>query len=216
MKVLQCWDDGVVNDLRLTELLRRQGVKATFCLTPGLYQEERSFGWISEGREIWRLGIHELQAVYHGFEICSHSMTHPYLPDLTGSQLDWEIKASRDLLENLFSRPIRGFCYPFNAYNDSVLAAVRSAGYLWARGGQEGEAVYPPVDPLAFHPSCHFLDPEFWRKYGRAKEREDVFFFWGHSYELNSESLWDDFEQRIETIRSDGAVEWSFVNDLFA
>jgi peptidoglycan-N-acetylglucosamine deacetylase len=215
MKILQCWDDGLVSDLRLVELLRRYGAKATFCLNPGLYQETRSFGWLSEGREIWRLGLSELFAVYEGFEICSHSMTHPYLTDLTGSRLNWEVKASRDLLENLFSKPILGFCYPFNAYNDLVLAAVRSAGYLWGRGGQEGIQTFPPADPLEFSPSCHFLDPEFWRTYDCAKDTAEVFFFWGHSYELSSEALWDDFEKRLEAICLDGAVEWSFIDDLF-
>ncbi|OPY89443.1 MAG: Polysaccharide deacetylase [Syntrophus sp. PtaU1.Bin208] len=215
MKILQCWDDGVVSDVRLVELLRRQGAKATFSLNPGLYQEKRSFGWLSEGREIWRLGLSELPSVYEGFEICSHSMTHPYLTALSESRLDWEIKASRDFLEQLFSRPIRGFCYPFNAYNDSVIAAVRAAGYRWGRGGKEEQNNFPPADPLAFSPSCRFLDPDFWRKYDCAKERSEVFFFWGHSYELRSEDMWSEFERRMETISSDAAAEWSFIDDLF-
>jgi len=215
MKILQCWDDGLVSDLRLVDLLRRYRAKATFCLNPGLYRDERSFGWLHEGIEVWRLGIHELRGVYEGFEICNHSMTHPYLTKLTGSRLDWEINVSRDLLETLFQKPIHGFCYPFNAYDDTVINALRSAGYLWARGGQEREPVFPPADRLEFHPSCHFLDPEFWWKFDRAKETEDVFFFWGHSYELSSEAMWTDFESRIEKICFDGAVEWSFIDDLF-
>ena len=28
MKVVQCWDDGVINDLRLTGMLRQYGAKA--------------------------------------------------------------------------------------------------------------------------------------------------------------------------------------------
>ncbi|MDY0187692.1 MAG: polysaccharide deacetylase family protein [Syntrophus sp. (in: bacteria)] len=215
MKILQCWDDGVASDARLVDLLRRHGAKATFSLNPGLYQNNRSFGWLSEGREIWRLGLQELPAVYQGFEICSHSMTHPYLTDLDGSRLDWEIRASRDLLEQLFSRPVTGFSYPFNAYNDSVLSAVRSAGYRWARGKKEGLHRFPPADPLEFSPSCRVLDPEFWRKYEGAKKTEEVFFFWGHSYELSTEALWDDFERRIERISSNGDAEWSFIGDLF-
>lgn len=215
MKVIQCWDDGLVSDLRLIEILSRYRAKATFCLNPGLYREERSFGWISEGREVWRLSIHELSTVYEKFEICSHSMTHPCLTDLSGEALDWEIKASRDLLEEIFRKPILGFCYPFNAYNNEVIRSVRCAGYRWARGGQSEERIYPPTDPFRFNPHCHFLDPEFRQKYDRAKENEEVFFFWGHSYELTSETMWEDFEKRIDGISSDMATEWAFVNDLF-
>ena len=55
MKVIQCWDDGIVDDVRLTDILRRYNAKATFSLNPGLNLEERSFGWIHESREVWRL-----------------------------------------------------------------------------------------------------------------------------------------------------------------
>ena len=30
MKVMQCWDDSVTNDIRLVELLRQYHAKATF------------------------------------------------------------------------------------------------------------------------------------------------------------------------------------------
>ena len=30
MKVVQCWDDGVVTDIRLIEILRKYNAKATF------------------------------------------------------------------------------------------------------------------------------------------------------------------------------------------
>ena len=87
MKIIQTWDDGPVSDIRLIEILHRHQAKATFCLNPGLYQENRSFGWIHENQKVWRLGIHELVNVYDGFEICSHSMTHPRLTDLSEDRL---------------------------------------------------------------------------------------------------------------------------------
>jgi len=142
-------------------------------------------------------------------------MTHPYLTGLPDDRLDWEINAGRDFLEKLFHKPIRGFCYPFNAYDDAVLRVLRSAGCLWARAGEDGEHVFPPVDPLQFHPHCHFLDPEFRLKYDSAREAEEVFFFWGHSYELASEDMWKNFERMVERISSDEAVEWSYIDDLF-
>jgi len=83
MKVVQSWDDGVVDDLRLTELLRHYGATATFNLNPSLHQSQRSFSWKSGDKEIWRLGQSEMAAVYAGFEIANHSLTHPNLPDLS-------------------------------------------------------------------------------------------------------------------------------------
>jgi peptidoglycan/xylan/chitin deacetylase (PgdA/CDA1 family) len=168
-----------------------------------------------ENREVWRLSIHELVNVYNGFEICSHSMTHPYLTDLSDDQLQWELQTSRHILEDIFQKPVLGFCYPFNVYNDSVRDAVRSAGYKWARGNQHLENIYPPVDPFGFHPSCHFLDKDFWDKYDRQKRGNSVFFFWGHSYELVNDAMWENFESTINRISSDSETEWAFVADLF-
>lgn len=215
MKVIQCWDDGIVDDIRLTEILRRDNAKATFSLNPGLNREERSFGWVHEGREVWRLAAGELPDVYDGFEICSHSMTHPCLTEVSADQLAWEVGASRDILEGIFKKTVLGFCYPFNAHGETVKAALRSAGYLWARGGQHDEGIYPPRDPLEFNFSCHFLSSDFWPMFNDAKGRNAVFSFWGHSCEIKNEHMWHDFEEMIGKITSDASAEWSFINDLF-
>jgi peptidoglycan/xylan/chitin deacetylase (PgdA/CDA1 family) len=215
MKVIQCWDDGIVDDVRLTDILRRYNARATFSLNPGLNLEERSFGWIHESREVWRLSVGELPDIYSGFEVCSHSMTHPCLTEVSADQLDWEVRASRDILQGIFRKPVLGLCYPFNAYNERVKAALRSAGYLWARGGQNDESIFPPRDPFEFNFSCHFLSFDFWPRFNDAKERNAVFSFWGHSCEMTNEAMWQDFEVMIEKISSDANTEWSFINDLF-
>lgn len=216
MKIIQTWDDGPVSDIRLIEIFHRHQAKATFCLNPGLYQENRSFGWIYENQEVWRLSNRELVHVYNGFEICSHSMTHPHLTDLSVDQLHWEIRTSKDILENMFQRPVQGFCYPFNQYNDFVIDAVRSAGYKWARGNQDQENIYPPADPLEFHPTCHFLDHDFWGKYDHQKKGNNIFFIWGHSYQLINEAMWENFESMINRISADPEAKWASTADLFS
>jgi peptidoglycan/xylan/chitin deacetylase (PgdA/CDA1 family) len=215
IKIIQTWDDGVGSDLRLIEILKRHGAKATFCLNPGLYKDERAFGWMYEGREVWRIGSKELREVYEGFEICSHSMTHPRLTGLSPDQLQWEVNASRRTLENIFQEPVLGFCYPFNDYNDAVMKAVQSAGYIWARGGEHRDDVFPPAEIFAFHPTCRFDDKDFMDKYQSSKDTGGVFFFWGHSYELIDEPMWERLEGLIERISFDPDAQWTFVSDLF-
>ncbi|HUH66442.1 MAG TPA: polysaccharide deacetylase family protein [Syntrophales bacterium] len=215
MKVIQTWDDGIVDDVRLVEILRGHNARATFCLNPGLYGRERSLGWIHENKEVWRLSIGELPHVYEGLEVCSHSMTHPYLTHLPAELLDWEVTASRDMLQEIFRKPVLGFCYPFNTWNEVVKAALRSAGYLWARGGHDNAGLFPPRDPLEFNFSCHFLSPDFWPMFDAAKERNSVFSFWGHSFEMANDAMWQDFEGTLKKISEDQDAEWSFVNDLF-
>ncbi len=215
MKILQSWDDGVVDDVRLTGLLRRYQARATFNLNPGLHPPGRSFSWRYGDKEVWRLGREELAEVYAGFEIANHSMTHPNLSDLSPEALDWEIRESRRLLQDWFQQPVRGFCYPFGSFNAAVKEAIRDAGHVYARTVLEYEPLFPPADPLELGVSCRFNDAAFWTPYERAWAAGGVFLFWGHSYELVSEAMWADLEEKIARITVDPAAEWASIETLF-
>lgn len=216
MWVAQSWDDGVVDDVRLTEVLRRYAVPATFNLNPGLHQRQRSYGWRYGDKEVWRLGRDELADVYAGFAIANHSLTHPYLPDLSPPDLEREVRDSRRLLQDWLDQPVRGFCYPFGGFTAAVKDALRAAGHVYARTIIEVESVFPPLDPLELGVSCRFADPAFWNRYERAKAVNGAFFFWGHSYELLDEAMWADLEGKIAAISADPAAEWVNLDTLFA
>ncbi len=71
-----------------------------------------------------------------GHEIGSHSLSHPDLTTLSISSLTNEIQNSKSKLVSLGLGPINSFAFPYGAYNDSVLNAVKQAGYLNARTAQ--------------------------------------------------------------------------------
>jgi peptidoglycan/xylan/chitin deacetylase (PgdA/CDA1 family) len=215
MKVVQSWDDGVVDDIRLTELLRRHGAKAAFNLNPGLHQQQRSFSFQYGDKAVLRLSRDELANIYAGFEIANHSLTHAYLPDLSPDDLMREVRDSRRLLQDWFQQPIRGFCYPFGGFNPAVKDAIRLAGHIYARTVAALESVFPPADPLEFGANCHFTDPSFWTRYEQARTLDSVFFFWGHSYELVNEAMWADLENKIAGISADPAAAWVDLETLF-
>ncbi len=215
VRIIQSWDDGVVDDIQLTELLRRYQAKATFNLNPGLHQPQRAFSWRYGDKEVWRLGFHECAAIYAGFEIANHSLNHPNLADLSPTDWKREIQDSRHLLQDWFQQPVRGFCYPFGHFNSAVKAAVRAAGHSYARTVQECDSVVPCADPFEFGVSCRFADPTFWNRYECAKATNGVFFFWGHSYELTSAAMWADLEDKIAGISADPAAEWINIESLF-
>lgn len=215
MKVAQSWDDGVADDVRLTALLRRYRARATFNLNPGLHQSQRSFGWLHGDKEVWRLGRDELVEVYAGFEIANHSLTHPYLADLSPMDLEREVRDSRRILQDWFQQPVRGFCYPFGGFNPAVKEAVRATGHGYARTVAEIEPVFPPVDPLELGVSCRFNDPMFWTRYQCARAADGVFLFWGHSYELVNEAMWADLEDKLARIGADPAAQWTSLEALF-
>lgn len=216
MQVVQSWDDGVVDDARLTELLRRYRAKATFNLNPGLHQRQRAFSWRYGDKDVWRLGQEELAAVYAGFEIANHSLTHPHLSDLSAAALQREIRDSRHILQDWFQQPVRGFCYPFGGVNAAVKAVVQDAGHVYARTVTEAETIWPGADPLELGVSCRFNDPAFWPRYQRVRASGGVFLFWGHSYELIDATQWSELEAKIAHISADPAAEWVSLEALFA
>jgi peptidoglycan/xylan/chitin deacetylase (PgdA/CDA1 family) len=67
-----------------------------------------------------------------GHDIGSHTMSHPFLTRLTPQDAREEISASRKKLEDLFSRRVEHFCYPYGDWNDAVRDLVIQAGYQTA------------------------------------------------------------------------------------
>lgn len=220
MRVVQCWDDGVVDDVRLTELLRRYAAKASFNLNPGLHQSERYQDWLyRDTKPVYKLALAELPSVYQGFTIANHTLSHPDLTKLPADEVEREIREGRDQLEQLFGRAVHGFAYPFGAHSPSLQAAVRKAGHAYARTVGQASPVFPPLDPMLFHPTCHHQDPTFWQKWDRVKSQDGagtaVFYFWGHSYELVTEDDWAVFENKLIRISQEATAQWWDLPALF-
>lgn len=214
MKLVQCWDDGVTSDARLVDVLRRHGAQATFNLNAGLHEAERQPSWVYQGTEVWRLGWNEMKSVYAGFTIANHSLTHPWLDQLPPAAARSEITQGRERLQQFFGRAVAGFAYPFGAYNEAVVAAVREAGHVYGRTTGQAERSFPPADAMTLHPSCHFLAPDFWQRHEQARS-QGVFYFWGHSYEMTTEAMWADFESTILRLCSEPDARWCNVAELF-
>ncbi len=215
LTVVQCWDDGVTTDVRVMDILRRHGAKATFNLNAGLHKPERVFGWKYKGTDVIRLGWDEMPEVYDGFTIANHSLSHPRLTELPAEEARREVVEGRERLQQHFGQPIEGFAYPFGNYNDAVKEIIREAGHVYARTVKNVEQPMSAQDPMALHPCCHFQTPDFWSRYEAARAG-GVFYFWGHSHQIVTDAMWDAFERTIERISSDSAARWGTVVELFA
>ncbi len=75
-----------------------------------------------------------------GWELDSHTMTHPDLTTLDDATLRQELAAPRRAIRRQFGRPARFFCYPAGRYDPRVVAAVKRAGYLGATTTNFGNA----------------------------------------------------------------------------
>jgi peptidoglycan/xylan/chitin deacetylase (PgdA/CDA1 family) len=214
VRLVQCWDDGVDDDIRLTDILRKHGATASFNLNIGRHQNERpAKPWMYKDKEVRLLARPELTEVYEGFLVANHTATHPFLTKLPPAQARQEIVDGRRELEQLFGYSVEGFAYPYGDNNEAVQEMVREAGHLYARVCEDTATVLPAENPMAFRASCHFLAPDFWTRFDAVRASGGVFYFWGHSYEILTEDDWRAFDAKIERLGAQG--EWVTLPSLF-
>ncbi len=77
----------------------------------------------------------------NGFEIGSHTLTHPRLTEIDDDQLQRELIDSKHRLEDIIGKPVESFSYPYGDYDGRVLQAAIAAGYTNAVGTRLGVMV---------------------------------------------------------------------------
>lgn len=64
-----------------------------------------------------------------GFEIGSHTLSHPHLTGLDDDRLRRELVDSKHRLEDLLGREVSSLSYPYGDHDQRVIEAARAAGY---------------------------------------------------------------------------------------
>jgi peptidoglycan/xylan/chitin deacetylase (PgdA/CDA1 family) len=93
-----------------------------------------------------------MQAAGVRFE--SHSYAHRTLPDLTEDECERDLRASRELLEEVLSRPVTLLAYPRGRHDQRVRRAAERAGYVAAFSLPESKERFGPfaVPRIGVHP----------------------------------------------------------------
>lgn len=227
--VAMCWDDGPATDIRLAEICRKHGAKATFNLCPqwikdgpttvlpGWQTQPSRGGWSHKGFLGGRVGRDRLHEVYDGFEVASHCMSHETVgPDMPFDRFLKGAVDARKFLEDEFQKVCRGFAWPCGRFDDRSVLGLQEAGFAYGRTCEQTLDPQRYVHPMLLKSNAHFLDGNFWDKFQAAKENGNAFFyFWGHSYEmLDCEGLWAQIEEKIRLFSEDPDVAWANVVDI--
>lgn len=110
------FDDGhEENATTALPLLNKYGFKSTQCFATS-FIEGKSQTVIN--------GV--LAFKNSGHEICSHTVTHPFLTQVTGSTLTYELSHSKTYLEKLTGQPVRNFATPYGDYNATVVNGIKT------------------------------------------------------------------------------------------
>ncbi len=190
------YDDGVLPDKRLSEIMSKYGLKGTFNINSALYLAEDS----EDNGVNRRLKLSEAKDVYKGNEVAVHSYTHPFLEELDESEMIYEIVEDRKAIERDFGVITKGMAYPMGTYDDRVVNVLKCCGISYSRTTKTTEWFKMPENWLTLHPTCHHNNPRLMELAERFVEGNNwgkvwMFYLWGHSYEFNDRDNWEVIEE---------------------
>jgi len=167
------YDDGLVQDIRLIEIMNKHGLKGTFNINSGLYFSEDRVREKFHGR----LKLSEAKELYtnSGHEIAVHALTHPSLGKLDSSEIIFEIIEDRKNIESQYGVITRGMAYPFGAYNDNVVDILEKCHIAYARTVKSTHGFAFPESWLTLHPTCHHNDERLEELIKRFVETPNVY-----------------------------------------
>lgn len=212
------YDDGIIYDRRLVEIMNRWGIRGTFNLNSGFFGlkdiNDGPFGVF----DLSRINESEVNALYKGHEIAGHSLNHASPTDVGSSAFMYETIEDKANLERISGKLVRGYAYPFGNYDSHTKDILRSAGYHYARTVEVTHAFALPRDFMEWNATCHHNDPklmelaEAFCKDEFKPGSKQLFYVWGHSYEFALENNWEVIENLCRYMHDHGENVWFATN----
>ena len=191
------YDDGLVYDKQLINILDKYSLKCTFNLCSELFAEESGGVFLTKEEATKLYGDSQHEVAVHGAK-------HLALTTVSDGVATRDIIVDRENLETQFDRIIKGMAYAHGLYNDKSVEIVKNCGIKYARTAESTNNFDLPTDWYRWTPTCHHnaenlmnLTEEFLSAtesgyfWGNSPK---VFYLWGHSFEFNNNSNWEVIE----------------------
>ena len=180
------YDDGVIFDERLMQICNDNGLKCTFNINSGGYGLGR------------KLPLDAAVALYKnsGHEVAVHTLRHNNLTRLSDSEVIRTVEEDRKNLSALMGYEVVGMAYPCGGVNndDRVAELIKNnTGVRYARTITDTDSFLPQENLWRFNPNASQCN---WdrvmelaeRFFALETEEQQVFYVWGHSYEMDYRS----------------------------
>lgn len=197
------FDDGVTQDIRLIELLNKYGLKGTFNINSGLLGTDNTLEVCGYKVNHNKVKKEDVVHIYEGHEVSAHTLTHPFLPNLTNKEVVEQVEGDRVALSELVKYEVEGFAYPGGGvnFNEEIASVIKeNTGIKYARTTVATNDFKKQSNLFVFKPTLSFtkdisaankLCDEF---LNLQSDNFSLFYIWGHSYEFDVEDRWTQFE----------------------
>ena len=150
------FDDAYRSVLELAQpIMDRLGVPGTVFAPTDWVGREEPMTW--DGIDQWLGGPHEQELLClgwpelreladGGWEVGSHTRSHPRLTTVDDGRLSGEVRDSRAACEEGMGRPCRSIAYPYGDVDARVIEAARAAGYEFAAALPKRHGSRNPLD----------------------------------------------------------------------
>lgn len=186
------YDDGKEQDRRLIALFNKHGIKGTFHINSGLFDDPR------------RIKPEEIAELYEGHEVACHTVTHPTIARCPLPEVAEEVLEDRRALEKIVGYPVRGLSYPNGSLSKEIAELLPMCGIRYSRVVGSSDSFGLPQDPYRWQATCHHnhrlleLGEQF---VGLFKQQYlYLMYVWGHSYEFDDRDNWDLIERFCEMV----------------
>lgn len=199
------YDDGVTQDIHLIELLNKYNLKCTFNLNSGLLGKPGTL-LCGDAQRIshYKIAPEDVKSIYAGHEVAVHTLTHPNLTTLNKEDIIRQVEQDRLNLSELAGYEVVGMAYPCGGVNntDEVAQIIKeNTGVKYSRtitstGNFDLQDNLFRFNPTAYHMGGFDHLMELGEKFISMKtDTPQIFYIWGHSYELDIVS---DYWKKIE------------------
>lgn len=212
------YDDGVLQDQRLIDLMNTYEIKGTFNLNADFLGRVERACIDGFDTDVSTVRSEEINKVYSGHEIACHAFTHMKLTSIDKAVVSYQIVEDRKRLEQYTSRIVNGFAYPFGVYDDEVVRVLNNTGIQYARTVENTKQFSIPDDFLKWNPTCHHdekalmeLAEDFCEKVDLFGEPR-LFYLWGHAYEFDQKKNWNVVEELFSYLAKYKSDIWFATN----
>lgn len=191
------YDDGLIHDRRLIEIMSEYGLKGTFNLNSSNHEKPVDYHILKEEAVDLYLGS--------GNEVAVHGYKHLSLTEVDSAAATAEIVNDRIKLENIFGTVIKGMAYANGSFDNKVAEIVKNCGIKYARTTVSTRRFSIPENWLQMPATCHHNDGELMNLAKQFIEGEPnwyywnnnpkLFYLWGHSYEYFEKDNWNVLEE---------------------